>query len=311
MDLTQLETFLAVAQEGGFSRAAKKLFRTQPAISQTIRKLETEVGEPLFDRSSREGVLTDAGRVLKDYAQKMRNMREEARGALDELRKLQHGRLTIAANEFTCLYLLPLLDEFRHLCPMIKVTVQRSMASRITEELLNHNAELGVLTFRPDDPMIRSITVYRDDLAFVVPASHPLAGHKKEVSIKQLGAECFVAHNIPSPYRAKVIDTFKRKRVPLHMDVELPSIEAIKKFVIRRNGVALLPGICIRAEVERGELVALEVPELRFERKLRIVYRNEASLSHAARAFLQVAQSFADKKGGRYLYKPEPMVEEE
>ncbi len=310
MDLTQLETFLAVAQEGGFSRAAKKLFRTQPAISQTIRKLETEVGEPLFDRSSREGVLTDAGRVLKDYAQKMLNMREEARGALDELRKLQHGRLTIAANEFTCLYLLPLLDEFRHLCPMIKVTVQRSLASRITEELLNHNAELGVLTFRPDDPMIRSIAVYRDDIAFVVPASHPLAKNHKEVTIKQLGAECFIAHNIPSPSRAKVIETFKRKRVPLHMDVELPSIEAIKTFVIRRNGVALLPGICVRAEVERGDLVALEVPELRFERKLRIVYRNEATLSHAARAFLQVAESFAQNRGGLYLYKPEPLSEE-
>jgi DNA-binding transcriptional LysR family regulator len=311
MDLTQLETFLAVAQEGGFSRAAKKLLRTQPAISQTVRKLEQEIGEPLFDRSSREGVLTDAGKVLESYAQKLLNMREEARGALDELRKLQHGRLTIAANEFTCLYLLPLLDEFRRLCPMIKVTVQRSLASRITEELMNHSTELGVLTFRPDDPLVRSIIVYRDDLAFVVPGTHPLASQKKEVTIKQLGAECFVAHNIPSPYRARVIDTFKRRRVPLHMDVELPSIEAIKKFVARRNGVALLPGICVQAEVDRGELVALEVPELRFERKLRIVYRSEASLSHAARAFLKVAESFAQNKGGRYLYKPEPVSTEE
>ena len=310
MDLTQLETFLAVSQEGGFSRAAKKLFRTQPAISQTVRKLELEIGEPLFDRSSREGVLTDAGRVLQSYAQKMLNMREEARGALDELRKLQHGKLTIAANEFTCLYLLPLLNEFRHLCPMIKVTVQRSLASKITEELLNHSTELGVLTFRPDDARIRSIVVYRDDLAFVVPATHPLAPQKKEVTIKQLGAECFVAHNIPSPYRERVIDTFKRRRVPLHMDVELPSIEAIKKFVACQNGVALLPGICVQAEVDRGELVALEVPELRFERKLRIVYRSAASLSHAARAFLQVAESFARNKGGRYLYKPEPAIAE-
>lgn len=311
MDLTQLETFLAVSQEGGFSRAARKLFRTQPAISQTVRKLELEIGEPLFDRSSREGVLTDAGRVLQSYAQKMLNMREEARGALDELRKLQHGRLTIAANEFTCLYLLPLLDEFRHLCPMIKVTVQRTMASHLIEELLNHNTELGVLTFRPDDPLIRSIVVYRDDLAFLVPASHPLAAQKKEVTIKQLGAECFVAHNVPSPYRERVIDTFKHKRVPLHMDVELPSIEAVKKFVARRNGVALLPGICVQAEVDRGELVSLKVPELRFERKLRIVYRSEATLSHAARAFLKVAESFARNEGGSYLYKPEPAITEE
>jgi DNA-binding transcriptional LysR family regulator len=311
MDLSQLETFLAVAQEGGFSRAAKKLFRTQPAISQTVRKLELEIGEPLFDRSSREGVLTDAGQVLQNYAQKLLNMREEAKGALDELRKLQHGRLIIAANEFTCLYLLPLLDEFRRLCPMIKITVRRTLASRLTEELMNHNTELGVLSFRPDDPLIRSIVVYRDDLAFVVPATHPLASHRKEVTIKQLGAECFIAHNVPSPYRVKVIDTFKSKRVPLHMDVELPSIDAVKKFVARRNGVALLPSICVHSEVERGELVALKVPELRLERKLRLVYRNEASLSHAAQAFLNVAESFARNKGGRYLFKPEPLSTEE
>ena len=304
MDLFQLETFLAVAQEGGFSRAAKKLFRTQPAVSQTVRKLEMEVGEALFDRSSREGVLTDAGRVLQQYAQKLINMREEARGALDELRQLQAGKLTIAANEFTSLYLLPLLDEFRRLCPMIKVTVLRSLASRLTEELANHNAELGVLTFRPDDPVVRSIVVYRDDLAFVLPPSHPLAG-KKEISIKELGAECFVAHNVPSPYRVKVIETFKRKRVPLHMDVELPSIEAIKKFVAKRNGVALLPAICVQDEIDRGELVGSRVPELEFERKLRIVYRKNASLSHAAQAFLKVAESFANNKGGRYLYRPE------
>lgn len=304
MDLFQLETFLTVAQEGGFSRAAKKLYRTQPAISQSVRKLEMEIGEPLFDRSSREGVLTDAGRVLQKYAQKLLNMREEARGALDELRQLQHGTLSIAANEFTCLYLLPLLDEFRRLCPMIKVTVQRSLASQIAEGLLNHNTELGVLTFRPDDPLVRSIIVYRDDLAFILPPSHPLAS-LKEIGIKQLGAECFVAHNVSSPYRAKVIEAFKRKRVPLHMDVELPSIEAIKKFVARKNGVALLPAICVQGEVDRGELASVRVRELQFERKLRIVYRKSASLSHAARAFLKIAESFANTMGERYLYRPE------
>jgi DNA-binding transcriptional LysR family regulator len=109
MDLFQLEVFLAVAREGSFSRAAEKLYRTQPAISQAIRKLERELGEPLFDRSSRDGTLTDAGRVLHDYGQKLLNLRVDALDALKELRELHKGKLTIAANEYTCLYLLPVL----------------------------------------------------------------------------------------------------------------------------------------------------------------------------------------------------------
>ena len=304
MDLFELETFLAVAREGSFSRAAKKLFRTQPAISQAVRKLERELGEPLFDRSSRRGLLTDAGRVLEAYAVRLLNTRGEALGALEELRQNHHGNLSIAANEFTCLYLLPVLDQFRRLHPMIKVTVQRSLASRMEEALVNHSTELGVLTFRPEDPLLRSIVVYRDELAFVVPPRHRLAS-ARQVSIKQLGAECFVAHNVPSPYRVRVLETFRKHRVPLRMDVELPTIEAIKKCVAGGNGVALLPGICVETEVARGELVRIRTPDLRLERRLRLVYRKGASASHAARAFLRVAEAFAKQHGDRYMFRPE------
>jgi len=303
MDLFQLETFLAVAREGSFSRAARRLYRTQPAISQAVRKLETELGEPLFDRASREGRLTDAGKVLEEYAQRLLNMRGEALSALGELRQLHKGRLGVAANELTCLYLLPVLHQFRRVSPMIRITVLRSLASRITDQLLNHEAELGVLTFRPDEALFRSVVAYRDELCFVVPPGHPLA-RNPVVHIRQLGAEYFVAHHVPSPYRDRVLQTFARKKVPLHMDVEMPTTEAIKKFVAMGNGVALIPSICVEAEVARGELVRIPVPELAFERKLRLVWRKNASLSHAARAFLQVAESFR-QRGGRYMYQVE------
>ena len=304
MDLFQLETFLTVAREGSFSRAADKLFRTQPAISQAIRKLEVEVGEPLFDRSSRNGKLTDAGHLLQEYAQKLLNLRGEARAALKELRELHKGKLAIAANEFTCLYLLEPLEEFRRLYPMIKVAVQRSLASRMSDYVLKHGAELGVLSFNPEEPLLRSIVVYRDELAFVVHPGHPLAASKK-VSIRQLGAESFVAHNVPSPHREKVLQAFKRHKTPLHMDVELPTIEAIKRFVSGGSGVALVPGICVEPEIARGELVRIPVSELRVERKLRLVYRKNASLSHAARAFLTVAEAMATSHKERFLFQPE------
>ena len=164
MDLSQLEVFLTVAREGRFGRAAEKLFRTQSAVSQTVRKLELEVGEPLFDRSSRDGTLTDAGRVLQEYAEKLLNLRQDAQEALAELRELQKGKLVMAANEFTALYLLPVLAEYRRLHPMIRITVRRSLGSTIPDDVLKHNVEMGVLTYDPQEPQLRSAVVYLDEL---------------------------------------------------------------------------------------------------------------------------------------------------
>src|SRR5215467_2850952 len=304
MDLSQLEVFLTVAKERRFSRAAEKLYRTQSAISQSIRKLEEDVGEPLFDRSSREGLLTDAGRVLQEYAERLLNLRGDAQSALQELRSLHKGKLTIAANEFTALYLLPILGDFRRLHPMIKITVQRSLGSNIPDDLLRHKVELGVLTYDPEEPQLKSIVVYQDELILVVPPHHPLA-KAHEVSIRQLGAESFVAHIVASPYRYKVIEAFRRHKTPLNMDVELPTLQSIKRFVAMGNGVAFLPEISVENELARGDLVRIPVEELKVHRKLRLIYRKPARLSHAGRAFLKVAETVAHRLGGRYRFERE------
>lgn len=299
-----METFLAVAEERSFSRAASRLHRTQPAVSQAIAKLESELGEVLFDRSSRDGTLTDAGEVLKEYASKLLNLRTEAASALTELRSLHRGRLNLAANEYTCLYLLPLLDEFRRRNPLIKLAVQRTLASRISDEVLMHSVEFGVLSFRPDDSQLKSVVVYRDELAFVVNPRHPLASQEK-VTIRQLGSQNFIAHNIPSPQRQKVIQAFKRHKTPLNMGVELPSLEAIKRFVEMGNGVALVPRLTVEPELKSGALRQVQVPELQTERKLRLVYRRQANLSHAAEAFLKVVEAYATAQGDPYSFHAE------
>ena len=302
MEISQLEVFLAVAREGGFSRAAEKLYRTQSAVSQAIRKLEVEIGESLFDRSTRDGVMTDAGRVLQEYAERLLNLRENAREALAELRELQKGKLVVGANEFTALYLLRVLAEFRRLHPAIRIVVQRSLGSHIPDDVRRHNCEFGVLTYDPQDPELASVVVYSDELIFVVPPQHPLA-RESQVSIRQLGAESFVAHIVSSPYREKVIQAFEKHKTPLHMGVELPTLQAIKRFVAMGNGVAFLPEISVEDEIARGELVRIPVQELRVHRKLRLIYRRSAALSHAGRAFLKIAESVADTQGGRYRFE--------
>jgi DNA-binding transcriptional LysR family regulator len=302
MELNQLETFLAVAEEKSFSRAAVRLHRTQPAVSQVIRKLEAAVGETLFDRAARDGSLTAAGVLLRDYAMRLMALRREATSALDELKNLERGRLQLAANEYTCMYLLPAVDRFRREFPHVSVAVHRMLASHIPDELMLRTFELGMISFRPDPAQFRTIAVYADSLAFIVGPNHPLA-HVQRVSISDLGTELFVAHNVTSPLRKKVIEAFQRYRTPLNMAVELPTIEAIKRFVAMGNGVALLPHLTVAHELENGDLVRVPVDELDVKRVLRLVHRRQATLSYAAKAFLHTVRTLAREQGPPFYYQ--------
>jgi DNA-binding transcriptional LysR family regulator len=304
MELNQLETFLAVAEEKSFSRAAVRLLRTQPAVSQVIRKLEASVGETLFDRTARDGSLTAAGVLLRDYALRLLALRREATSALGELKSLERGRLQLAANEYTCMYLLRVIDQFRREFPQIGVTVHRMLASHIPDELNLRTFELGVTTFRPDLTQFRSIAVYGDSLAFVVSPGHRLAKAKR-VSINDLGTENFIAHNVTSPLRIKVIEAFQRYRTPLNMGIELPTMEAIKRFVAMGNGVALVPHLAVERELETGDLVRVAVDELEMKRVLRLVHRRQVTLSYAAQAFLRTVRTMAREQGPPFHYQVE------
>jgi DNA-binding transcriptional LysR family regulator len=292
MDLYQLEAFVAVAQEHSFSRAALRLHRTQSAVSQTIGKLEEHLGEKVFERSSRDGTLTAAGKVLLAYAEELLNLRERAHEAISELRSLHEGKLTVAANEFTSLCLLPALNLYHRMHPSIKIQVQRALSGDIPRQILNHQVEFGVLSFKPEDEQLNSTVIYRDEVVYVVYPGHALATSEK-VSIHDLGAESFVAHNVTSPLRIKVIEAFKRANITLHMNVDLPTLTSIKEFVRMGNGVALMPRMCVADELARGELVAVKVQELQLERTLRLVSRKGATLSHAGTAFINVCKSMA------------------
>jgi DNA-binding transcriptional LysR family regulator len=304
VDLNQLETFLTVAEERSFSRAATRLHRTQPAVSQVIRKLEESVGEVLFDRAARDGSLTAAGALLRDYALRLMALRREATSALDELKNLERGRLQLAANEYTCAYLLPAIDAFRRAHPQISVTVQRMLASRIPDELNLHSFELGMISFRLDPAEFRTIAVYSDSLVLVANPKHPLV-KAQSVSVADLGKESFIAHNVTSPLRRRVIEAFQRHRTPLNMVIELPTIEAIKRFVAMGNGVALVPHLTVAHELETGELAAIPVAELDIKRVLRLAHRRHGALSHAAHAFLRTVRDLARQQGPPFYYHVE------
>lgn len=292
MLLHSLKVFLSVANEKSFSRAAEKMLRTQPAISLAVQRLEAELEEKLIDRSAKELLLTDAGRIVLEFARRFENLEADMYNSLAELRDNSAGRLTIGANESTSLYLLNHIEQYRHLYPKVKVQVRRSLSSKIPTQLLDGDLELGLITYDPADERIISSTIYTDRLAFVVSPAHRLAS-RHEVSITDLGMETFIAHNVLSPYREIVLREFQRHRVPLNMDVEMPTVETIRRLVQRNEGVAFLPKMCVEQEIAAGSLKEIKVKELNVERKIRLVYPARRALSHAAKAFLDLVNKEA------------------
>jgi DNA-binding transcriptional LysR family regulator len=287
MEMHSLRVFLTVTEERSFSRAAEKLLRTQPAISLSIQRLESELGEKLIDRSAKDLLLTDAGKIVLEYARRFDNLQGDLENALAELRDKSAGRLTIGANESSTLYLLDHIEKYRRKYPRIKVQIRRSLSSKIPAELLDGELELGILSYDPEDDRLISKVIFKDHLAFVVSPQHRFA-KRDQISIEELGPENFIAHNVVSPYRALVLREFQRHKVPLQMDLEMPTVEAIRKMVQRNEGVAFLPHMCVSEEISQGILREIKVKQMNVDRKIRLVYPTRRALSHAAQAFLEL-----------------------
>lgn len=289
MDLAELRVFLTVAAERSFSRAAAKLHRTQPAVSQAIRRLEDELGERLFDRSSKDSTLTEAGRVLREYAERLQRLSEEAQVSVRELRDLQRGRVLVGSNEGGVHMLLSLIERFREEHPRILVDVRRVPARQVGMEVAQGSLDFGIVTFDPGDKRLQSLTIGADELVLLVHPSHPFAG-RDTVPIVEFAHETVIAHSDPSPARDRVLRQAELRHAPINIQIALPSLEGIKRAVEKKMGVALLPRRCALVEIERGQLVPVRVPEVRLSRQVRLVYR-KGELSHAASAFLQAATS--------------------
>src|SRR3974390_2211720 len=242
MDLSELQVFLTVAREGSFSRAAERLYRTQPAVSLAIRKLEDSLGQPLFVRGARPVRMTDAGTLLQDYAERLLNLRDEVKKGLMELQGLKRGELSLGVNESSIHALLPALGKFREVHPGVQVRVHRMFSRDIPHEVVNYRLDLGAVSFVPRDNQLQATEILKDELTLVVPPKHALA-KKREVDIEELGKENFIAHIVESPVRRRVIELFARHPTPLNMPMEMPTIESIKRFVQMGMGVAIFPSV--------------------------------------------------------------------
>jgi DNA-binding transcriptional LysR family regulator len=289
MDVAGLRVFLTVAEERGFSRAAVRLFRTQSAVSQAVRRLEDELKADLFDRTTHDVRLTEAGKTLLEYAERVLAVTDEATRAVQDLKDVKRGRVVIGANEAGLEVLLPLIGRFREVHPGVEFEVKRSPSRLLGAEVLAVALDFGVVAFVPPEEGLKTVVLASDELVVLAHPSHPFA-KKQRVTLEEFGRETVIAHGDPSPARERVLRIYSERGVALNIKISLPSLDGVKRAVERGMGVALLPRRTALSEIESGRLAATTLPELRRPRDLRLVYRAAGNFGPAAHAFLEMVR---------------------
>jgi DNA-binding transcriptional LysR family regulator len=235
--------------------------------------------------------LTEAGRLLQEYAARLLTLAADAEVAVRELQQVRRGRVIVGANEAAVHTLLPFLDRFAKTHPQALVEVRRVRSRAIAAEVLNRSLDFGVLTFQPGDRGLQSLSLGGDELVMLAHPKHPLAGRRR-ATIEEVGQQTVIAHNDPSPARERVLRAYERRHTPINIQVALPSLDGIKRAVEMGMGVAVLPRRCALSEIANGQLVAIKVPGLSARRQVRLVFRR-GDLSHAAEAFLDIVRTTA------------------
>ena len=289
MDYDQLASFLEVAKLQSFSRAAEKIFRTQPAISAQVRLLEQECGEKLFDRSGKKVLLTPAGEILQRYADKMLGLHKEALQAIAELNQTPRGKLYMGANEATCLYVLPkTFFKFKQLYPLVQISIYRNFSHKILQKVQEGVLDLGIVTLPQSANNMEVIPVFRDEVQLVVPKNHPL-GKNKSVTLEEISHHPLI---LPKTGHTRVvIDRLLRQyRDHIQISMELASVETIKKFVGAGLGISLISRTYAQPEVLAGVLRLIPLEGEKIYRELGLVYRRDRYLSLPAKVFIDVVR---------------------
>jgi DNA-binding transcriptional LysR family regulator len=299
MDFDHLTTFLEIAKSGSFSRAGQKLFRSQPAVSAQIRQLEQEYGEKLFDRVGKSVRLTSAGEALLDYARQLLSLKNESLHAVADQATAPRGKLTVGANEATCLYVLPhVFAEYHKHYPLVQISIYRNFSRKVLEKIEDGSLDVGIVTLPAKAPSLKTHSIFRDRVMLMVNPSNPLARHRN-VRISEIAEQPLI---IPKTgFTRQLFDKhFRPYRSRLRITMELPSVGMIKRFVAAGLGVSLISESFARDEVRAGDVKLIAISDVELWRELGLVYRRDRTLPRAAAAFVALLkQHGASNSDGR------------
>jgi DNA-binding transcriptional LysR family regulator len=301
MDFDQLHTFLEIVRLKSFSRAAQTCFRTQPAISAQIRQMEQELGTALFERFGSRISLTTAGKIFTEYAQQLLEVRRRAIEAVAELDRIPKGELVIAANEATCIHVLPsVFSSYKKRFPEVQLQVSRAYGARAVQAVLENAVDFAITQLPIQERKLEIVRIYSDEIRLFVPPGHPLA-RARAVTAKEAAQHPLL---LPKGGRTRsYIDQFLESvEASVRVSMELESSEMIKRFVMAGLGIAFLAVSSAREEIQTRQLKDLPLAPLPLHRTLGLIYRRDKPLSRAALGFIEVVLDFAKQaEGGQAL----------
>ncbi len=287
MNRNHLALFHAVAEAGSISTGAQRLHISQPAVSKQIGELESALGVQLFDRLPRGVRLTDAGLVLADYARRMTLVEADAERAIEELRGLKRGRLTVGASTTVGAYLLPqALVRFHQKYPGIELMLEIANTQVIQASLLDGSLEIGFTEGVIETDALEATVFQEDELVAIAPTGHNILS-KGGITAREFCREPLIAREKGSGTREVVEAALRRKKIVVQPVMSLGSTEAIKRAVIAGAGVAIVSRLAIGVELQSRLLGIVKLRDLSINRPLHQQKLRDRSLSAPVKEFLR------------------------
>ncbi len=288
-DLTLLRSFLATAEAGAITPAARALFLTQPALSRRLQQLEEELGAPLFERSARGVALTEQGRLVAVAGRDLVARYEQMHEGVAAIGGLEAGSVRIGGGATAVSFLLPgAIAAFQAAHPGVLIQVKEAGSREVERDVAAERLELGFVTLPIEPDLAGDLEVtplVTDRIVLVAAPGHPLAG-KKRIRAARLDGEDLVGFEAPSAIRSLIDGALREAGVRVNVTMELRSIPAILRMVATTGSLAFVSGLALGPTAPPTDLVRVPVTGLAITRDLAVVRRRDRPLSPAARAFV-------------------------
>ena len=296
MNFHQLHIFNVVARHRSYSKAASELYLSQPTVSVHLQKLEQELGMELFEQLGRNIYLTDAGRMLFSYTQRIFSLAEEAERALEELQGLHKGRIRLGASTTPGIYYLPnLLGQFKEDYPGIELILDVANSLEIEKKVLANHLDIGVVGRPSHEADLISESFRTDRLVMILSPQNPLL-QQEQITLEDVARQRFILREPGSSTRQVTEDAFAKEGIHLRVAMEYGSTDGIKHAVAANLGISIVSELAVRLCEQTGLVVVRDIPDLEITREFALVYHKDKHLAPLTQTFIKAIKNYAAKE---------------
>jgi len=288
MNINQLKIFYYAAKNGNLSSAANELFITQPAVTKGIQRLQEHYEIKFIDFVGKKLMLTDAGEVLYQIAEKIFEMEKQAEESIRDFQQRKRGQIRVLSSESFGDYYLPhIIIPFSKAYPLVRVSMNILPTEQVVEKTAGLNCDLGFISYPVEHKKLSVREVLEDKLVIITAPNHPLA-HKKNLKPKDLEGQNFIMHEKGSAPRRAIEELIRKNNISIGIPLELSSNRAIKRAVEERTGIALISRKVANEEIRAERLKAINVADPSMTRKFFLIHHKDKYISESLRLMMDM-----------------------